>query len=293
MRAVRALVILLIVIAIQPAVAQARDDTRCDGGSSAVGISATCDSRLGPDAPSPVPVAGGADPDCRWEPLTFGALRDITFMDPNVQIGDQWRYYPDANGHASREAPDGSVEVGQVRVGCADDNGRIRFVGDPDPVDPDPVRVSIDEATRRIPTPEPAFNPALDVGGVVNLGMWLAVAQTDPVQVTANGRGTSVTTTATLVSTTWDMGDGTELTCEGGGTPIDPDSPAWTSAAEGPCGHTYTSPSGGAPYVITATTTWSVTWVATDGRSGTAPDVVRTNTFRYEVREIQTVGVGS
>ena len=185
-----------------------------------------------------------------------------------------------------REAADGTVERGELRLDCAS-NG-IRWIGDPNPP-PDPVDVSVDEARERVPTPELDISPGLAVGGVVNLGMWLAVANGDDITATATGRGTSVTATASLAETEWDMGDGTTITCAGGGEPIDPSDLETIDA--GPCGHTYGAPSDGS-YTITVTATWEVTWVATDGRSGTAPPVVQTDSFDYEVIEIQTVGRG-
>ncbi len=183
------------------------------------------------------------------------------------------------------------LEYGEIRQGCDTGNGVFRFVPDADP-EPDPVVVAIERATRMVPLPEPGVNPPLDSGGIVNLGMWLAVANPQPVDVTATGRGTSVTVVATLATTEFDMGDGTTVECEGGGVPIDPNSPDWDSVEAGPCGHTYADRSRGGPFEITITTTWVVTWAATDGRSGTAPDVVRTASFPYDVREIQTVGTG-
>lgn len=275
--------VLLAVIPSAPAFGDLVEE--CEGGSDGDDVVAGCES-----TPEPAPDDGDTPdpyPDCRTDPLTWAELNDYAFMDPNVQFGDGNRYYPE-NGQAMRELPDGSVESGFMRRECAS-NG-IRWVGDPDP-EPDPVEVSIDEARRRIPEPELDLSPGLDVGGVVNLGMWLAVSNDDPISVTASGRGTTVTATATLTETLWDMGDGTTFTCPEGGVPIDPS--ALDSTDEGPCGHTYASPSpAGAPYAITVTATWDVEWVATDGRSGTAAPVVVSDSFQYDVVEIQTVGRG-
>lgn len=268
-----------------PAVAHAAP-TRCEGGSDPEGVIGVCeDPPSDPDGP-----AGPTDPDCVWAPLTYSQLtRALLGVDPNIQIGDGWRYYPGPGGRASREAPDGTVELGEIRQGCETGNGIFRFVGTDTP-EPDPVDVAIASARRAVPVPELEISPGLGVGGIVNLGMWLAVADREPVSVTANGRGTSVTVTATLVTSEWNMGDGTTLDCDGGGVPIEPGSAAFDSVEEGPCGHTYTAAS--SRYAITVTTRWTVAWVATDGRTGTAPDIVRTATFDYAVREVQTVGTG-
>lgn len=260
----------------------------CSGASDPDEVIAECPGEPGtPSTPAPP-----SDPDCGWVPMSYARLTQALLgVDPNLQIGDQYRYYPGAGGRASREGPDGEVELGEIRQGCDDGDGTFRFVGDGTP-EPDPVDVAGAEARRQVPLPELAINPGLDVGGVVNLGMWLAVANPDPISVTVTGRGTTVTAVAALAESTWDMGDGTTITCEGGGVPIERGSSAYSSTDEGPCGHTYRAASTGSGYDIEVTTTWTVTWSATDGRSGTAADVVRTASFEYEVDEIQTVGTG-
>jgi hypothetical protein len=213
--------------------------------------------------------------------LSWAQINDYAFMDPNVQFGDGNRYYSQ-DGQAMRELPDGTVEFGEIRFDC-ESNG-IRWVTDGTP-EPDPVEVSVDEARRQVPPPELDISPSLAAGGVVQLGMWLAVSNGDDVTARADGRGTSVTARATLAETVWDMGDGVTVTCDAGGVPIEPS--AVDSVDEGPCGHTYGAPG---DYTITVTATWDVTWVATDGRSGTAEPIVHTASFPYDVVEIQTVG---
>jgi hypothetical protein len=95
------------------------------------------------------------------------------------------------------------------------------------------------------------------------------------------------------VATTWSTGDGAEITCEGVGVPWTPDVPA---DAPAPCGHTYTrhgSPTlGSAPFTITITQTWHVTWLASSGATGDLGTISGPPaTLSYEVGEIQTIGV--
>lgn len=262
---------------------------QCHGGSDPDGgVTAECPGQPGTPSTPTTPI----DPDCEWAPMSYARLTELMLgVDPNLQIGDQYRYYPGPGGRASREAPDGEVELGEVRQGCDTGNNRIQWVGTDTP-EPDPVDVAGAAAREQVPLPELAINPGLDVGGVVNLGMWLAVSNPEPISVSVTGRGTTVTAVATLTESTWAMGDGTTVTCEAGGVPIERGSSAYSSTEEGPCGHTYRAASRGSGYDIEVTTTWTVTWSATDGRSGTAADVVRTASFEYEVAEIQTVGTG-
>jgi hypothetical protein len=162
-------------------------------------------------------------------------------------------------------------------------------------VAPDPVAELSDEVLSAtstkalVPLPS-AVNPPARVAA--NLGLWLAV---DPGRTTANVRaelGPTVwmQTTATLVSTRWDMGNGDEVTCVGGGTPI-PDS-ARNEVEQSPtCGYTYTSVEDLGPLTISVTGVYEVSWVASNGVTGTFPSITTNpNVIPYEMYEIQTVG---
>lgn len=162
-------------------------------------------------------------------------------------------------------------------------------------VTPDPVAelsdkvLSATSTKALVPLPS-AVNPP--ERAAANLGLWLAV---DPARATATVRaelGPSVwmETTAGLVSTRWDMGNGDVVLCEGGGVPI-PDS-ALNEAGESPtCGYTYTSVEDLGALAITVTGVYEVSWVASDGRTGTFADITTNpNRIPYEMYEIQTVG---
>lgn len=143
-----------------------------------------------------------------------------------------------------------------------------------------------DLATELLVAPEPVLSPA--DRGIVNVETWLATTDRGPFSATASIPGLSVTVTATVESTTWEFGDGVVVVCDGVGTP-------WTPAdgdRAAPCGHTFTDVAGrSAPHVVAVSTTWDVTWVATNGVSGTVDSLTSSPaTIDYPIDEIQTIG---
>ncbi len=146
-----------------------------------------------------------------------------------------------------------------------------------------------DRATGLIRAPRFALNPP--TRGYVNLGMWLAVESPaeSPLSVRADAGTAWAEVTATLAGTTFDMGNGErEVECDGYGDPI-PDDARDDIAPSPTCGYTYTN-NDDQPYTVSATSTWTLIWRLSNGRSGTLPDLVLTGTLDYEVWEIQTVG---
>jgi hypothetical protein len=149
--------------------------------------------------------------------------------------------------------------------------------------------------TAQLPEPTMDMNPDPSVGGIVNIGLWLAVADPGQVSITASVGPVWATVTARYESTTWNLGNGDSVVCEGLGTPIVDTS----TEDQGPCGYTYRWPS--APkftgsddlaYHASVTGHWVVTYGTSTGASGMLPAVDRTTEFLYQVREIQTVRVG-
>ena len=140
--------------------------------------------------------------------------------------------------------------------------------------------------------PEPHTSPAITRDQMVGIDtwMWLDPAAWQPLTATAaiagvgGGPGLSVTATATPQSVTWDMGDGTVVTCDGPGTPYDDARPEATQHTD--CRHTYQSR---AAYDATATITWSISWTASDGTGGQLADASRTTQFPMTVAERQAV----
>lgn len=151
-----------------------------------------------------------------------------------------------------------------------------------------------DHAQNQIGTPVLQVNPSAEVGGIVNLGLWLAIDEPAPIAARAEVGSVWAQVTATLVGTTWDMGNGAIVECGGAGDPIvDTD-----TYDESPiCGYTYEQPStpeftgGGESYQLTVTAHWTLTLTGSDGRNVALAPENSTFSVAYVVREIITVGV--
>jgi hypothetical protein len=156
--------------------------------------------------------------------------------------------------------------------------------------DPDPrVRIpeTVDEVRERVFAPVPELSPV--ARGVVNLGMWLAVAEPVENPVTARasaGPGSWAETTATLMTTAFDFGNGDVVTCAGIGDPI-PETAKDSVEPSPTCGYTIRE---AGTWTITVTSTWEVVSTTSRGDVELQPDIVLSTTFDYEVVEIQTVG---
>lgn len=149
---------------------------------------------------------------------------------------------------------------------------------------------AVDYLREQIPDATPAINPAVDVGGVVNIGMWLAVEpQPSLGPVTAEaGPDSWVTVTARHNATSFDMGNGDVVTCEGHGDAIP------TSELDNPdespiCGYTYQQSSfDDAPYSLGIDALWSIPWDSSSGPGSLT--YAQRSALPYDVDEIQTVG---
>ncbi len=144
-------------------------------------------------------------------------------------------------------------------------------------------------ARAQLPLPVPDINPDPVDGGIVNLGLWIAVD--DPGETTARAAIGPywVEVTGAFSALSFDPGDGSgQVECEGLGVAYvdgsnDPD--------EGPCGHTYRKRTPAeSPYRLSVTNSFDIVWRSSDGQSGSLGVVDRTVTFDYDVNEIQTVG---
>jgi hypothetical protein len=153
----------------------------------------------------------------------------------------------------------------------------------------DAIDDAVDRARRTVPSPKLDISPPPEVGGIVNLGLWLALAGQDPVTVRAEAGPHWAEATVTLASTSWDMGNGDVVECDGPGVPIvDVDDPG-----EGPCGYTYrTSSPDDHPFQLSVTATWNVSY-RSSGPAGAAGSITRTSSVDYDVDEIQTIGISN
>ena len=156
-----------------------------------------------------------------WDPDAYGDIRSSGYV-----------FFETIDGRVGRRFPDGREEMVFNRV-CPDGSG-FTWV-DVTVTVQDAIDDAVDRARRAAPSPTLDMNPPPDVGGIVNLGLWLALAGQGPVTVRAEAGPHWAEATATLASTTWDMGNGDVVTCDGPGVPIvDTD-----TLDEGPCGYTY------------------------------------------------------
>jgi len=97
------------------------------------------------------------------------------------------------------------------------------------------------------------LSPSPQAGGIVNLGWWLSLAGQDLVTVRAEAGSLWAEATVTSASTSWDMGNGEVVECDGPGEAI----VDTETLDEGPCGYTSRrlSPDED-PYVLSVTATW-------------------------------------
>lgn len=220
-------------------------------------------------------------------------LRRIAHIDPNVQFGDGWFYVGSPNGAVRRQGD--ITQTGHIAHDCewgaGSTDNTIQWRSE---VTVDDLIALVPESARRA-IDEPAIFLSPPGPGYVNLGMWLAVSNADPITLTVGNHATGpwVDVTATLTTSTWDMGNGDTITCTGPGTVLQPDDPGWNSTDEGPCGYTYRQPTPDDDTItITTTATWTVTWNTSDGRTNPQPPdtITVTNTTTYDIDEIQTVG---
>ncbi|MFF8771128.1 hypothetical protein [Kitasatospora sp. NPDC015120] len=136
-------------------------------------------------------------------------------------------------------------------VNCRSSDGSLTGKEDtvlaqaPVPPPPNPAQMAaryVEDKLHFVP-PELGVAPKNDpvVGG--NVWLWLADAKAPPTKPLTEG-GLTVTVTPRVASVTWDLGDGTTVTCKGAaaaGTPYDPTYGAGPSPT---CGHVFKSGSG-------------------------------------------------
>lgn len=102
----------------------------------------------------------------------------------------------------------------------------------------------------------------------VGFPIWLTTEGARRKSVSTSADGLDLTLTADLQSTTFAMGDGSQVTCTAM-TPFTASSKA--GSASPTCGHTYTKPSlPKGSYTVTATANWLINW-SVDGFSGSFP----------------------
>lgn len=167
------------------------------------------------------------------------------------------------------------------------------WIPDAGPGGPSAVKLA-EQARSRLVVAGPRVGVSPVGDQLVNLPTWLWLdrAGWGPRSATAAVPGVSVTAVARPTWVSWNLGDGTSLTCPGPGTVFpaggDP------GAASPDCGHVYRRSSAGRPdqaCAVTATVHWTVTWAGA-GQSGAFPDMTTTSTAWWRVAEAQALGTG-
>ena len=236
-----------------------------------------------PRTPGPVSISSTGAPRCNHRPATYGEY-------PNVIPADSVNI-PDPAAQTTRDN-NGRAETGWVRT-CGTGTPNNPFYWAPTNIDPiDLIPNALANARTQLTAPTPAINPDATAGGIVNLGMWLAID--DPGTTTARAALANIwaQVTADIADIQFDLGNGDTINCNGLGTPI-PDS-ALNSLDQGPCGYTYpqSSPDND-PYQLTITTNYTITYTTSTGANGTLAPITRSVTIDYDVDEIQTIGVSN
>ena len=117
---------------------------------------------------------------------------------------------------------------------------------------------------------------------------WTDASMWKPRSATARAGGLSATVTVTPKQLQFDPGDGSSpVACDGPGRP-------WTSndgnaaPSDGGCGYRYARATR-SPITSTQSIVWSVTWSASDGSSGSLPDLTTSQAGPLTVLQIETV----
>lgn len=225
----------------------------------------------------PVVRSGGGGSRCGWSWLTVGDL--VSWGGQPVVGGDS-----QADLAAKAVKIINRVEYRLYVVSCPDDT-TFRYVRAGIRA-ADLVVAVRDFASELIELPVSDVNPSAAVGGIVNLGLWLAVTPVTIDPITAQAGPAWITVTPQHVSTLFDFGNGDSVTCLGAGTPI----VDLSVVGQGPCGYTYgwRSPDDD-PYQLSITSMWELAYTSSGGAGALEP-LLRTVTFDYDVDEIQTVG---
>jgi len=263
--------------------------TTASSGRGEIAASAGIDVTGGP-APS---SATASKPRCGWEVYTDLLKVMVPQLGPGVL--QPMRRDSATHGFLPGGSPASQATETLYKRTCPGAAGfTLSWV--PDGVNVDDVLASaVQRVTAQIPAPALNMNPDPAVGGVVNIGLWLAVADPGQVSITASVGPVWATVTARYQRTSWSLGNGDVVECEGLGTPI----VDVNTEEQGPCGYTYRWPSaprftgaGDLAYHNSVTGHWVVAFATSTGASGSLAPIDRTTAFTYRVREIQTVRVG-
>lgn len=139
--------------------------------------------------------------------------------------------------------------------------------------------------------PRVAVAPRRSKGpGLVGLPVWMwasgGASYFGPLHASASDRGVTVEITARVTRIVWTMGDGTEVTCTGPGTPYAADGPR-AGRTSPDCGYDRGYARAGT-YQVSATTFWTVEWSG-GGESGEIAQSRVSGTVPVQINELQVV----
>lgn len=149
---------------------------------------------------------------------------------------------------------------------------------------------------RRLPIPAPVVRTAPPRGsdGLVGLAEWFWVTNWSARTARVRAGGVWAEVTARPTSMTIRPGRGlAPVSCDGPGTPYDPNRPAADQHSD--CTYTYARSSAGMPssaYQVTVTVTWGGVWSGSGGAGGTLPTLSRSTTFPVRIAEGQALTGG-
>lgn len=267
---------------------------------------------------------GNNNPGCHWGATTFPC------SDPTLGWfdNDDGCYYrpvdpqppPDDSAWEGHRAGDGLVYVqtcegvGDVPVPgggsmVAPRGTTTTWLADPPPGSPPPppppaaTLAQWAKSKLQLPHLVAESNGGATASSYVGIPTWVWVSPTQwrpQSSLPAAVGDRSVVLTATPVSTSWSMGDGSSINCAGPGSPFDPNDPE-----NPPCGRTYRISSAGQPqsgaaandryFTVQGSVTYRLHWVCTgdcDQDAGNLPDMTwPTTALPLRVLEVQTVVV--
>ncbi|MGZ6975636.1 MAG: hypothetical protein ACXVKQ_16955 [Acidimicrobiia bacterium] len=238
-----------------------------DTGTSVSTGDGTIDSGVGRGDGAPGDGSNGSPP-CTYLPMTVPPSNPMWYADRhNIPVDD------------------GSG--GWYAKTCGSNFYGIVYISRVDPAE------LLAAARRRLtlPLPTPHTNPSGQQ--LVNVPTWLWVdGQTwhDLTSIAAVP-GVSVTVVAQPVGSLWSMGDGSQVTCTGAGTPFDPSRTDPTAISS--CSYTYRLSSAGEPdqqFHGSVTVQWRATWTVSGAPGGgNLGSLFRTTSFSTTVSEVQAL----
>lgn len=227
--------------------------------------------------------SGGSGPTCRWERLFYDREPGAEFTEGDIPVS------PTGAGElASREL--NGVEYTAFRMSCPDGTVQDRWVRTGVTV-ADLIPEVRAYAEGIIAAPVPVINPPADVGGLVNLGLWLGVQEQSFGPLSAEAGAVWITLSPRLAGSRFEFGNGDSVSCDGIGVRIEDVHPDLDVMEESPtCGYTYqrSSPDDH-PYRLTVVTLWELPYQSSSG-PGSLPVLERSVTLAYDVDEVQTLG---